>query len=143
MHGIKPLLRTWGACESRIVGARQGWKCNGCGEILPAMHHLDHVVPLWKGGSNNIENNAQVLCGSCHTTKSLHEERERQDQLWAARHAAIQAARAAPETADSKPKRVRKPRPTDIDFVDPLLDQNNPFLKFVFVPETYKRMRIS
>lgn len=60
MLGVKPLSRKWGTCESRIVGARQRWTCNVCGDTLPAMYHLDHVVALWKGGSNDIETNAQV-----------------------------------------------------------------------------------
>ena len=95
------------------------------------MYHLDHVVALWKGGSNDIETNAQALCVPCHTTKSLDEERERQDQLWEARRAAIEAASAGPDPVDRKPKKARKPRPTDADFVDPLLE--NPFLKYAHV----------
>ena len=140
MQAVEPLSRTWGACESRIVGARQGWKCEACGEMLPAMYHLDHVVALWKGGSNDIETNAQALCVPCHTTKSLDEERERQDQLWEARRAAIETARAGLGLADPTPTKARKPRPTDTDFVDPLLD--NPFLKYAHVPDRRFQPRI-
>ena len=101
--------------------------------MLPAMYHLDHVVPLWKGGSNDLETNSQALCVTCHTTKTLNEERERQDQLWAARRKAVEAARAA----DPKFKAVKRPRklkPTDCAFVDPVLD-NNPFIQYAFIPE--------
>lgn len=126
MQSVVPLSRTWGSCESRIVGARQGWRCKECNELLPANYHLDHIVPLWKGGSNDIETNAQVLCVPCHATKSLEEERDRLDQRWAARQAAVDLARTKPDIAAPK------------NSVDPFLI-DNPFLRYSFTPFRQRR----
>ena len=131
-----PLARVWGACEQRIVGARQAWRCNLCKELLPAVFHLDHIRPLWDGGSNDLDENSQILCTPCHAVKTLNEERARQDQLWAKRRAAVEAARAAaPPEAAKPPTRLG---PMDRAFVDPLVD-TNPFLRFAFVPECNRR----
>jgi len=136
MQVVKPLSRVWGTCEQRIVGARQGWKCNLCAVTLPASWHLDHRIPLWKGGSNDIETNASAICTPCHAEKTLQEERERQDALWAKRRAAVEAARAAaPPEAAKPPNRLG---PMDRAFVDPLVD-TNPFLRFAFIPECNRR----
>lgn len=37
---------------------------------------LDHIAPLWKGGSNDPQN-LQWLCRSCHSDKSAREAKER------------------------------------------------------------------
>ena len=57
---------------------RQGWKCKECrvklkysskqkfpGEVA----HIDHIIPLSKGGEDNI-GNYQALCPKCNLTKS-------------------------------------------------------------------------
>ena len=134
METIVPLARKWGSLEARVVGARQGWRCNVCQEVLPATFELDHVVPLFRGGSNDIETNAAALCTSCHATKTLHENIDRHNRLFAQRRAAVEAARAAapPEPRDPWPKASkRKPAPPDL--TDPVVDAN-PFLKYAFVP---------
>lgn len=43
------------------------------GEIVPA-EEVDHVIPLFKGGSND-EDNLQPLCKACHVEKSIAEMR--------------------------------------------------------------------
>lgn len=37
---------------------------------------VDHIVPLWKGGSDD-DCNKEVLCVPCHDAKSAREARER------------------------------------------------------------------
>ena len=37
---------------------------------------VDHIVPLWKGGSDD-DTNKEVLCVPCHDTKTAREARER------------------------------------------------------------------
>lgn len=37
---------------------------------------VDHVVPLWKGGSED-DSNCQGLCAACHKAKSAREAAER------------------------------------------------------------------
>ena len=56
----------------KIVAARQKWICKTCTKTLSADFHVDHIIPLFKGGDNNIEN-LQALCPTCHMLKSAME----------------------------------------------------------------------
>jgi HNH endonuclease len=56
----------------KIVAASQGWHCNMCKEMLTAFYECDHVVALWRGGSNETDN-LQALCRNCHAKKGAAE----------------------------------------------------------------------
>ena len=90
-----------------------------------------------------METNSQILCTKCHATKTLKEERERQDQLFDARQRAIADAKAAAPSADAAPvtKKPRVPKPNDPDFIDALTHQN-PFLMYAFEPVYTRRGKI-
>jgi 5-methylcytosine-specific restriction endonuclease McrA len=47
---------------------RQGHKCAGCFTSIKTKRHLDHVIPLARGGSNDISN-LQWLCQPCNNSK--------------------------------------------------------------------------
>ena len=47
---------------------RQNHRCAGCGISIKQKRHLDHVMPLSRGGSNSIEN-LQWLCQPCNNKK--------------------------------------------------------------------------
>lgn len=55
--------------------AQYNWTCPDCLKKEPEIKlTIDHIVPVSKGGSNNIEN-IQPLCGSCNSkkgTKIIH-----------------------------------------------------------------------
>jgi len=51
----------------RLLSA-QRWKCAACKAEL-IKYHVDHVVPLARGGSNGPDN-LQILCPSCNCSKS-------------------------------------------------------------------------
>lgn len=65
----------------RAVVARRsgGWcECDECritGDRLPA-DEFDHVVPLWEGGADTIDN-FQHLNATCHAKKTARENRRR------------------------------------------------------------------
>lgn len=43
-------------------------------KIMPGKRwDVDHVIPIALGGSNNVEN-LQILCWSCHITKTAYED---------------------------------------------------------------------
>jgi len=134
-HNVR---RTWGVSEQKIVAALQGWECALCPVMLSPGFELDHETPLWAGGLDCYETNAQALCNSCHAAKSQRENIARQKQLREARIAAIKKARRdSPLEEVQEPKRPHKKRAVPItspNYVDPLLD--NPFLKYAFVPLT-------
>jgi len=57
------------AAEIRLLFDRQRGCCAVCRGALPKDYHEDHIVPLSKGGSNDILN-IQLLCGHCNRKKS-------------------------------------------------------------------------
>lgn len=40
--------------------------------IIRAAAEVDHIVPLFKGGTDDMDN-LQGLCTECHKTKTLHD----------------------------------------------------------------------
>ena len=66
------LKRKVSETTKKIVAARQGWRCAACGELLSAFYEVDHVVGLWRGGSND-DTNLQALDRECHAAKGAAE----------------------------------------------------------------------
>ena len=54
------------------VAAKQEWKCGHCKSILDASYEVDHIVGLYRGGSNS-EDNLVALCRNCHGKKTVEE----------------------------------------------------------------------
>lgn len=54
----------------KYVAAEQQWRCNKCGDLLSAAFEIDHIIPLYKGGSNEAHN-LQALCRNCHGMKTV------------------------------------------------------------------------
>lgn len=53
----------------RRLYLRQDGECRGCGNgYLQKDMQVDHVVPLARGGSDDLSN-LQLLCAHCNTTK--------------------------------------------------------------------------
>ena len=70
------MKRSFTESHKRIVASRQKWTCGGCGHILSSAFQVDHTVPLWRVGADDVEN-AQALCPNCHAVKTQRENIER------------------------------------------------------------------
>lgn len=51
----------------KSIKEEQEGKCLWCGRVLSS-YHIDHIIPLSKGGSN-LESNLCVCCPSCNLSK--------------------------------------------------------------------------
>lgn len=63
----------------RVVASRDGARCRTCNTARGRAFkwlHLDHILPLKDGGSSEPDN-MQLLCPSCHTTKTSMENSDR------------------------------------------------------------------
>lgn len=47
---------------------QQGWKCAGCGKSVRKKYHVDHIMPLSRGGLHD-RRNLQILCPPCNLDK--------------------------------------------------------------------------
>lgn len=56
----------------KIVASSQNWKCAICLNMLDATYEVDHIIPLYKGGNNEMLN-LQALCRNCHGKKTLND----------------------------------------------------------------------
>ena len=54
--------------DIRRIGALQKWKCHWCGVPTKQKFHLDHLVPISKGGTN-WPNNLVIACARCNLQK--------------------------------------------------------------------------
>lgn len=54
------------------VAANQQWKCGHCSTVLNASYEVDHILALYKGGTND-ESNLVALCRNCHGRKTVEE----------------------------------------------------------------------
>lgn len=56
----------------RLVLQRDAWKCRKCerrGRL-----EIDHIIPIYQGGSKYDFANLQTLCRDCHFAKSSQEQ---------------------------------------------------------------------
>ena len=100
--------RIWSSIDWKAVGCAQSWRCALCNHTVDEHAELDHRVPLSLGGSNE-HSNAQLLCTSCHKTKSMREERDRIERCREAirQREATSAAKAKPQMAPSLGKSLQ------------------------------------
>lgn len=54
------------------VAAKQQWRCGHCQNVLDASYEVDHILALYKGGTNE-EENLVALCRNCHGKKTVAE----------------------------------------------------------------------
>ena len=58
--------------QKKLVASNQSWKCGRCLQLLDASYEIDHIIPLYKGGSNENDN-LMALCRNCHGKKTIED----------------------------------------------------------------------
>jgi 5-methylcytosine-specific restriction protein A len=58
------------------IAARDNYICQICHRFVTT-YEIDHKIPLFMGGQE-VDENRQLLCISCHKNKTAKEESERQ-----------------------------------------------------------------
>ena len=74
-----PRRRKVGEGAKKRVAASQAWVCAACDKLLTASYEVDHIEPVYLGGSNDAEN-LQALCPECHHNKT-QQDRSRLDAI--------------------------------------------------------------
>lgn len=78
LHQSRPVVRSYIADrpvgpdwerQRQVILVRDGNTCQQCGAYSPSGMHVDHVVPLSRGGHPLSRNNLQVLCERCNMSK--------------------------------------------------------------------------
>ncbi len=64
--------RNVSSLTKKMVASNQEWKCGSCNQTLDYTYEIDHHIPLFIGGSNEISN-LIALCRNCHGKKTLLE----------------------------------------------------------------------
>jgi 5-methylcytosine-specific restriction endonuclease McrA len=55
--------------DIKRIGEAQRWRCHWCAKPAKKNYHVDHLVPLSKGGTN-WPNNLVIACANCNLRKS-------------------------------------------------------------------------
>ena len=70
----KPItnVRNVSNLTKKIVASNQGWHCGHCHTQLDFTYEIDHIIPLFRGGTNDSRN-LIALCRNCHGKKTIME----------------------------------------------------------------------
>lgn len=71
--GTKANSRSVSETKKKYVASEQQWRCAECRNSLDATFEVHHKVPLYKGGTNHV-NNLEALCRNCHGNKTIHDK---------------------------------------------------------------------
>lgn len=67
--------RKWLGVRRLRVFERDDWRCRYCGARVALSDHIDHVIPLSRGGSDDIDNLA-AACVTCNISKGARTPEE-------------------------------------------------------------------
>ena len=59
--------------KKKFIASNQKWKCAHCQNLLDNTYEVDHIIALYKGGTNEL-NNLEALCRNCHGKKTFMEK---------------------------------------------------------------------
>jgi 5-methylcytosine-specific restriction protein A len=66
----KTVERKVSQTTKKLVAAKQKWTCGLCGQLLDETYEVDHIIPLYKGGTND-PSNLMAIDPICHRKKTI------------------------------------------------------------------------
>ena len=59
--------------KKKFIASNQKWRCSHCQNLLDNTYEVDHIIALYRGGTNDL-NNLEALCRNCHGKKTFREK---------------------------------------------------------------------
>ena len=59
--------------KKKYIASSQKWQCAHCLQLLDNTYEVDHIIPLYKGGTNDLTN-LEALCRNCHGKKTFKDK---------------------------------------------------------------------
>ena len=69
----KKIKRNVSESKKKFIASNQKWRCAHCQNLLDNTYEVDHIVALYRGGTNDL-NNLEALCRNCHGKKTFREK---------------------------------------------------------------------
>lgn len=69
----KKIKRNVSESKKKFIASNQKWRCAHCQSLLDNTYEVDHIVALYRGGNNDL-NNLEALCRNCHGKKTFREK---------------------------------------------------------------------
>ncbi len=66
-------IRNVSGLKKKVIAARQKWLCGHCGKMLDETYEVDHIVPIYQGGTNDLDN-LMALDPICHKKKTFQQQ---------------------------------------------------------------------
>ena len=69
----KKVKRNVSESKKKYIASNQKWQCAHCHNLLDNTYEVDHIIALYRGGNNEL-NNLEALCRNCHGKKKKKEK---------------------------------------------------------------------
>ena len=69
----KKVKRSVSESKKKYIASNQKWRCAHCQNLLDNTYEVDHIIALYRGGTNDLTN-LEALCRNCHGIKTFREK---------------------------------------------------------------------
>ena len=69
----RKVKRSVSESKKKYIASNQKWQCAHCHNLLDNTYEVDHIIALYRGGTNEL-NNLEALCRNCHGKKTFKEK---------------------------------------------------------------------
>lgn len=73
LHKLNKVKRSVSESKKKYIASNQKWRCAHCNNLLDNTYEVDHIIALYRGGTNDLTN-LEALCRNCHGVKTFKEK---------------------------------------------------------------------